>query len=506
MESVAPDKAGTSPSSKRTKKSLKMPCSLSRIPLILLCTLLLAHVLSHPLTLIVDLTNKNLGAALGDVLKVFYMVESFGQACVIFIMFPALIVFCVCYDPLRKGGRAMPPGSATGVTPGAAPPKKNRIRLSLCCLRQCCTILFCTCCVNIVVLIFFGVGYPFFGFVNNNLSIFTMGDKTASLVSPGQDGYRIVFPLFYQAVILIPSYLILIPTLAVGISSIPLSFLASCLNRPTRLRLAEYQRLREYTKARAEQLMIRGAAMEDRQLEGHLKPYSLEYIKFKREVQNLKEEWESSHFRFAQGGISVWKSISLVIGLIVTTPLSLVWILHIALYACFRPAQYQFFGFLAALSDYADRLTALAPNTPKVPLVGAAIMTLFMCYLMWCIVSGFFKLLGTISLLYLKEPQLRRSGPFDVLGAVMVLYACAPALKQYCFYAFEDYFESTTIASYFGSIEDLDIIGYIYPYWIHVFILMFVLGVLCNIVFMFCCRKPTNQEKTKSFVNAALVS
>jgi LMBR1 domain-containing protein 1 len=259
---------------------------------------------------------------------------------------------------------------------------------------------------------------------------------------------RTSFPIYVVALTSVISWILFIAFGGVGVSALPVDLVKAFLGRPkTVIPKSEYikiaGKIAEHTQAVIAE--AREVQREERGT-GRTRKTRRALAKIDKKLTQLEEDELTLQKIFPQGEdreASWMMTVSgyyakLVLG-ILSGIVSLMWLLHIALYVFPSPPVTPFLNdFFVALDDAWG-------------LFGTAAFALFCCYLIMCVIKGNIKV-GFRFLLFAVYP-MRLNGTLmsSFLFNVGLIMLSSISVIQFCARAFDGYAAETSVSKIFGD-------------------------------------------------------
>jgi LMBR1 domain-containing protein 1 len=218
------------------------------------------------------------------------------------------------------------------------------------------------------------------------------------------------------------------------------------------------------------------------------------YRQFKQEVVLLENDFEDLQYCHEN-----WKNYNplvpyckLILG-ILSTLLSLLWILHIILYVLARdpypngePVSY----FLNAMFSWASKDIEFG-------LLGVVLVGIFCVYLLFCTLSGQERLGLKFLIAEIHPLKIGATYMSSLLFNVSLLLLCVPALIQFCSIAFSEYLALTDADIILGQyVRYMQFFRYFFEYNVFIFILLGM--AMLSFTFVYFCVQDRNMKAAAS--------
>ena len=291
----------------------------------------------------------------------------------------------------------------------------------------------------------------------------------------------VTFPVYCIGLISFVGWFLFVAFGGIGLAALPLDLFAEYRFRPKRIALDEYARQKVAIKERASKLSEIGKQFEreGRHKKKNRKNQKL-YNKFKQAVYFLERDWTKlSEAYKQQGGNPIYYWFIAFLALI-TTCLSLLWLIHIVLFLFIDPPVSPF------LNDIFTHLDGVFP------LLGTIIYGIFSYYLLWAVIKGNMKM-GLRFLFFTIHP-MKIGGTLmnSFLFNVWLILLCSFPVVQFCTVAFGLYTHGSAIENLFGiQVTNLKFLRYFFVE--NVF--LYALFGLTGLTFLYLALFPKDRRK-----------
>jgi LMBR1 domain-containing protein 1 len=287
-----------------------------------------------------------------------------------------------------------------------------------------------------------------------------------------------------------------------GLTALPLELIKSFIFRPKRIRADEYIKLKEELKKKAERMIEVGMKIQQKKEAGELSTSNRKHRALLKDFQlateKIEEDWNRINTSFYQGGgLVLVVAFKLFLG-IVSTILSILWIVQVILWLILPKSVRQ--PFLNTAFSWLD--TNVTEGFPLFGAVGYSIMTF---YLLLAVFAGSIKVMSRIPFFSVHPIRAHDTSISSLLFNSALFLIAAVTVNQFVADSFSAYINTTAIDGMFGSIiRNLKIIKYIFYYNIIyiVFLVMALLG--CIFCFIFIREKPKEEKDLEATIDRVL--
>jgi LMBR1 domain-containing protein 1 len=219
----------------------------------------------------------------------------------------------------------------------------------------------------------------------------------------------------------------------IGLITLPLDLIFAWKDRPVKIELEQYCKLRLAMKERSGRLLEFGKTLEA-ETSGRAMTIAQRNLfnKFKGEALKTEADWNKVKTAYSGEGISsIIYPIQLGVGCLGAV-ISLMWILHLILYSCIKNARGGriLTGFLN---------TAFVGGERIFPMITLSLYTIFTFWLLWCVLRGYTK----IGLRAVAVPlfPLKKAGTYinSILVNTALVVCTSIAVITFCSFQLDGY-------------------------------------------------------------------
>jgi LMBR1 domain-containing protein 1 len=294
------------------------------------------------------------------------------------------------------------------------------------------------------------------------------------------------FPIYMVALMVLFGWIFLVFFGGVGLVVLPLDLMFVYWDRPIKIELEEYAKLRLATKERAAALIEFGKTLEaDLSGRAMTRDQKNMFNKFKNGSFKLDDDWKKINFQYnGTGPPLLYYQIVFGVGC-AGAAVSALWILHLILYSVTAAATGK------PVSAFLN--TAFVGGDRVFPLVTVALFTIFSVWLLWAVLRGYTK----IGMRVVSVPihPLKRKGTYmnSLLFNTALVVCTALAVISFCAFNLDLYLRLTAADMIF-TVMIRNLTG-IAPAWNVLHILLFCVVAITGVYFFLRPREPSMENQ-----------
>ncbi|KAL0481069.1 lipocalin-interacting membrane receptor [Acrasis kona] len=342
-----------------------------------------------------------------------------------------------------------------------------------------------------------GISYIFFGYVQIPMTTQVSSYGAASLSSvvlncdtcyleSSDLTTRMGIIVYITAFLCAVGWFVLVVCGGCGMSSIPITLILGCVNRPKRIKLEEFVVQQKKFALRSHNLIKAGKKIEAlrKQPGGRTNMQTIRlYQEFKRAVYTADEEYQLLKTQFEKGGGSiVFYVIGLIFG-VVAAVITILWIIHMILFMFTKQPIWGGLNLLFYYLDYAF------------PLFGLIAYSIFAFYLLMSVIAGNITIASRLPLVSLYPIKFKDTLTSSFLyNTWLLMLGCIPVI-QFTANAFSSYGSVTSLSGFFN----VYVTNMIYFNWFfanvhYVFFAFIFIGFALSMFFAFRPNKTKEQK------------
>lgn len=306
--------------------------------------------------------------------------------------------------------------------------------------------------------------------------------------------FSVSFPVYLLALLSFLGWFFMFIFAGVGLVALPMELINEYRTRPNPISRKVFDNSAAEISTRAGALIEECLLLRDG-TNGAISMQAVESKRKRRKFGNVVRDMEQKYYdlrhdwdllkisRDYSNSNPLWYILKLVLGIIAVV-LSVCWIIHIAIFMLPpEPIDPFLNSFFIILTDIASG---------NFPLFGVLAYSIFVFYLLWCILMGNYKF-GVRLLIFKVYPlEINNTYTSAFLANIWILLQCVFPLVQFIATAFPIYARDTAIEALYGSqIKYLNFFKYFWQY--NIFVILLLAMAVLTLPVMICC--PNSRKK-----------
>ncbi len=297
---------------------------------------------------------------------------------------------------------------------------------------------------------------------------------------------KVSFPVYMVAIMSLFGWLFLVLFGGIGLITLPMDLVFAFKDRPHKMELEEFAKLRLLMRERTEKLLTFGKTLE---AETSGRSMTIQqrnlYNKFKASTYGIHDDWEKVKAMYAGEGVgSILYPLQLGLGM-VGYVISAMWLLHLIIYSLTKAATGK------AVSPFLN--SAFVGGERFFPMITLALYSIFVLWLLWCVLRGYVKI-GLRAVTVPLHPLKKKGTRMNSMLVNTALVVCTSlAVITFTSLQLDGYLRLT--ASNMIFVIMLAALKGLAPAWIVYQYLLFVIVAITGVYFFMFPREANREEE-----------